>query len=270
MRPVRDKRMPAGDLEMPERIGAGVFNRMKFTLRRHMVCANPGLPPMHSSIRRSSADGGARVDGAFTLVELLAVIAVISILIGILVPTLGAARASALKGRTRLQFGQWAGAFEQFRQEYGYYPLVGTDGKLATAADTLRFVRTQSGRNPDGSSVADPVDLNGNLKRLCLCTFAGADFYDPDSPGQSADFNGNELLCDGFGNAEIGVLVDRNGDGLIKPADDGPVPAVCALGSVTSVAPDEIDLPAAGIRGGVAFYSAGRGTSAGDMVLSWK
>jgi len=138
---------------------------------------------MHPSPRRSAAGGAACVHPAFTLVELLAVVAVIAILTGILVPTLGAARTSALKARTRVQFSQWAAAFEQFRQEYGYYPVVGTDGKLATAADTLKFIRTLSGRNPDGSAVADPADLNGNLKRISFCAFAGTDFLDPDRPG---------------------------------------------------------------------------------------
>jgi prepilin-type N-terminal cleavage/methylation domain-containing protein len=225
---------------------------------------------MHPSPRRSAAGGAACVHTAFTLVELLAVVAVIAILTGILVPTLGAARTSALKARTRVQFSQWAAAFEQFRQEYGYYPAVGTDGKLSTAADTLKFIRTLSGRNPDGSAVADPADLNGNLKRISFCAFAGADFLDPDRPGDGVDYSGNELLCDAFGSTEIGVLVDRNGDGFIKPADDGPVAPVRGAAGAARFAPDAADLPAAGVRAGALFYSAGRGASPADMILSWK
>ena len=206
--------------------------------------------------------------GAFTLVELLAVTAVIAILVGILLPTLGAARVSALRARTRVQFSQWAAAMEQFRQEYGSYPAVGTDGKLATAADTLKFVRALAGTNPDGSAVADVADLNGNLKRRCFCVFGPADFHDPDHPGQAADFSGNEVLCDAFGNTEIAVLVDRNADGFIKPADDGPVAAVAGAAGA-GLTPGDAELPAAGVRVGVLFYSAGRGATPQDLVLSW-
>ncbi|MDD2765675.1 MAG: type II secretion system protein [Opitutaceae bacterium] len=225
---------------------------------------------MPSSPRRSAAGGPACDHTAFTLVELLAVIAVLAVLAGILVPTLGAARASALKAQTRVQFAQWIAALEQFRQEYGCYPPVGSGGKLATAADALQFVRTLSGRNPDGSGVTAAADLNGNFRRLSLCAFAGADFLDPDGPDGSADYSGNELLRDAFGNTEIGVLVDRNGDGFIKPADDGPLVAVRGAAGTAGLAPDETDLPATGIRAGVAFYSAGRGAIPADMVFSWK
>jgi prepilin-type N-terminal cleavage/methylation domain-containing protein len=225
---------------------------------------------MHPSSRRFPAGGAFRTHPAFTLVELLTVVAVIAILTGILVPTLGAARTSALKAKTRVQFSQWAAAFEQFRQEYGYYPSTGTEGKLATAADALKFVRTLSGRNPDGSAVVNAADLNGNLKRIAFCAFTEADFFDPDRPGNGVDYNGNELLCDAFGRTEIGVLIDRNGDGFIKPADDGPVAAVRGPAGGASFTPDETDLPPAGIRAGVLFYSAGRGTSPADLILSWK
>jgi len=220
------------------------------------------LPP------RRPAAGCARP--AFTLIELLAVIAVIAILAGLLVPTLGAARTSALKTRTRVQFAQWIAALEQFRQEYGYYPPVGTGGKLATAADALQFVRTLSGRNADGSGVVNAADLGGNFRRLSFGGFAAADFFDPDRPENGVDYSGNELLCDAFGNTEIGVLVDRNGDGFIKPADDGPVASVRGATAPGGLTPDEADFPAAGIRAGVVFYSAGRGASPADMIFSWK
>lgn len=208
--------------------------------------------------------------GGFTLVELLAVISIIALLAGILMPSLGAARASALKAKTRVQFSQWTAAMEQFRQEYGYYPAVGTDGRLATAADTLKFVRTLGGRNPDGTAVASATDLNGNLKRLAFCAFADADFLDPGRPGGVPDYSGDELLRDAFGNTEIAVLVDRNGDGFIEPADDGPVAAVRAPRGTAGRTPTEADLPATGVRAGVLFYSAGRGISPADLVLSWK
>jgi general secretion pathway protein G len=203
------------------------------------------------------------------MLELLAVVAIIATLIGILVPTLGAARASACRARTRVLFSQWSAAMEQYRLEYGCYPSLGTDGKLATPADTLQFVRTLAGTNPDGSPVADVAELNGNTKRRCFCSFAAGDFFDPDRPGGAADFSGNEVLCDGFGNTEIGVLVDRNGDGFIKPADDGPVAAVNGTGG-RSYSPDETSLPPTGVRTGVAFFSAGRDAGPQDLVLSWQ
>jgi general secretion pathway protein G len=227
-------------------------------------CAAPGpsQPPAGSGARRTAA--------GFTLVELLAVIAIIAVLAGILLPTLTAVRASALRAQTRVRFIQWTAALEQYRQEYGCYPALGVDGRLATAADTLQFIRTLSGRNPDGAAVASAADLNGNLKRLAFCAFTGSELYDPDSPEGVADLNGNELLRDAFGNIEIGVLVDRNGDGLIRLDDDGPAPAVQAARGGGAFAPSAADLPPGGVRAGVLFYSAGRGTSPADMILSWK
>ncbi len=72
---------------------------------------------------------------AFTLIELLVVIAIIGILAAILIPTVGSARVSAKKAKTKVMFSQWATAMEQFKQEYGYYPPVdgGSGNKLKPA-----------------------------------------------------------------------------------------------------------------------------------------
>ena len=220
-----------------------------------------------SKIVRGVSAGGA---SGFTLIELLAVLAVIGILAGILVPTVSAARNAAWSARTRVQFAQWAAAMEQFRQEYGYYPEVGTGGKLVTAAETLKFVRTLGGRNPDGSVVAAAADLNGNTKRIAFCTFTEADFFDPDRIEGGADYSGNERLRDAFGNTEIGLLVDRNGDGLVKPGDEGAAVAVVSVLSGAAFGPGEVDYPAVGVRAGVLLYSAGRGASQADLIMSWR
>ena len=206
----------------------------------------------------------------FTLVELLAVVAVIAILSGILLPTFGAAKSAVLRAKTRVQFAQWAAALEQFRQEYGYFPAIATEGRLATAADTAKFVRTLSGRNVDGSVVASTADLNGNAKRIAFLVFTSADFFDPNHPDGTAGCDGDELIRDAFGNTEIGLLLDRNGDGWVRPSDDGTVVAVAPAQGGPSVAPSETDLPAAGVRAGILIYSAGSGGSQSNMILSWK
>ena len=218
---------------------------------------------------RSDRSGPRAVVG-FSILELLGVIAIIAILIAILLPTLGAARSSALKAKTRAQFTQWAAALEQFRQEYGYFPDVAADGRLASQADTLKFVRTLTGRNLDGSAVVNATDLNGNAKRIAFYSFAAGEFTDPAGPDGGVNGSSRGMLCDAFGNTEIGLLVDRNGDGLVKPGDDGTVAAVAATATSNSLAPADADLPATGVRATVLIYSAGKGASPSDLVLSWK
>lgn len=193
---------------------------------------------------------------AFTLVELLAVITIIGVLAALVIPTIAAVHASADRVRTRVQLEQWTMACAQFRQEYGYLPALGTGNKLKTASDTQAFVRLLSGRNLDGSDVADPSDLMGNTKRIAFHAFADSELQ-------------NGLLTDAFGNTEFGVLWDVDGDGLIKPGLDGNVPSVQSAGGATFT-PSSTDLPVSGVRAGVIFYSAGRGTVDTDLILSWK
>ena len=183
--------------------------------------------------------------GGFTVIELLAVIAIIGMLAAILIPTLSAARVSANKARTRVQFNQWATAVVAFRSEYGYYPSIDPSNKVNGGVDTVDhpFHDVLAGRRRDGSALA-PTSAAAlqNRKRIQFCSFAESDVTDP----ASADPN---LLCDGFGNTDIVMLADRNLDGVINAADFGP-----DLPLASGTRPDLNDFPTAGIRAGVVFY----------------
>ena len=203
----------------------------------------------------------------FTLIELLTVIAIIGILAGIIIPTTGAVRTAAKKAQVKAMFSQWSNAFTLYKQEYGYYPAVGTDGTknlVSTANDTIEFVRTFTGKNIDGTAVTLVSDLNGNKRRQAFFSFS------------AAELPTTNLLTDAFGNTEFGVLTDVTGDGVIKSgaSEDGVPPAVASANGGTSFTPTTgsttADIPTDGVRAGVIFYTAGKDGSTGGAVMSWK
>jgi prepilin-type N-terminal cleavage/methylation domain-containing protein len=209
----------------------------------------------------------------FTLLELLCVIAVIGLLAALIFPAIGAARRSAGRARTRVQFSQWAAALEGFRGEYGYYPgfhgsnLVNPPGQATDPAALHLFHDLLAARRRDGSALpactgtTDPQFPEAqNRKLMAFYSFSDSDITGGGSPAPN-------LLRDAFDNTEIAVLVDRNLDGVIQAGSDFAV-----LPAVGGMTPGPVDFPAAGIRARVIFYSPAPGADAGNpgFIFSWK
>jgi len=201
-----------------------------------------------------------------TLVELLTVIAVISILIGILIPTVSTVRTSARKAKAKILLNQWAAGIETFRQEYGFYPAFDfntTDQLINSTEDTAEFVKALAGRNVDGSKIEDSNDLaSGNRKRITFYTF---------SEGEISEA---EELVDVFKKTPIAVLMDLNYDGIIR-VETGTDDDYAAFPFIDRGTDPPLRWPTdpstgkvTGLRAGVAIYSPGPGGPA-NIITTW-
>lgn len=270
-----------------------------------MMTASPGCPCPAGERAKSPRESvrspaGRRLPArAFTLVELLTVIAVIGILAAILIPTTSSARTAAKKAKTRGQFAQWSAAIEAFRQEYGYYPTFETSGaglnKVngntvggTNLAATHRFYETLVGARRDGTALpttttgTPPPPQAQNTRRIQFITFTDADMV-PVSTTDTSLTAKRGLIRDSFDTTDIVVLVDRNLDGSIKIGGQGgdgiaSLPAVTPPDSTTRITPSNggttPDFPTVaqgGVRYGVVFYCAPpKATSSVDIIYSWK
>lgn len=196
----------------------------------------------------------------FTLIELLTVIAIIGILAAIIIPTVGSVKISANKSKTKVQFNQWAVAMDAFKQEYGYYPQI--DGGTGNKVDPDRFAGALSGRNiTTGAKITTTTsaDLCGNKRVMSFYSIADSELNEAKTD-----------LVDAFGNTDIAVYYDKNGDGMITTADGaGPV-TVTGIDSTTARTPTFTLSATNGPRASVIFYSAGRGDANTDIVYSWE
>ncbi len=210
---------------------------------------------------------------AFTLLELLSVIAIIGILAALIFPAVRSARVSANKAKTKVQFNQWASALEGFRSEYGGYPalhssnLVNPSGQATDPATLHLFHDVLAAKRRDGSALPGYTTSTNsqfpetqNRKLISFYSFGDSDFT-------SVTSSAPNLLRDAFDNTEIAVLVDRNLDGVIKQGSDFAV-----LPAVSGMTPGTTDFPAAGVRAGVVFYAPLPGADAANpgFIFSWK
>jgi prepilin-type N-terminal cleavage/methylation domain-containing protein len=184
---------------------------------------------------------GTRARPAFTLIEMLTVIAVIGILVSILVPVVGKARYVAKKDKSSALFKDIEQAFEQYRQSYGRYPIFSelsytkSISAVNGESDFTFYLNGAGNANPimrqvltnDSayqSTVSGPGAVNYNKQRVQFLNLDDS-MVSTQDPGTIT----NPIIVDGFGNPNIGVVVhigatrsiDQNAFTLPVPDADG-------------------------------------------------
>lgn len=168
---------------------------------------------------------------AFTLIELLTVIAIIGILAGMVIGITSVVQKKAKVAASKAMFQQWCSAIEQYKSSYGQYPYL--NNKYETANDTVvsldstatvsEFVKCMTGRQPifDG---AGPLSTGTggdqkkyNARGISFCSF-GPEAFEMDGSGSGY----TRKLTDRFGNTNIRLVMDTDGNGIVKPTDKLP------------------------------------------------
>lgn len=148
---------------------------------------------------------------AFTIIELLTVVAIIAILSSILIPVAGGIIRQSRIAASKAQLWQYVTAIENFKAEYNYYPTIfnGENSySLESASNSRNFIESLSGRNTGDGSLAN---VGGNYKSIQFHDFPSSECFDDNGTIRT------HRLADRFNNTSISIMVDGNGDGFITP-----------------------------------------------------
>ena len=137
------------------------------------------------------------------------VIAIIGILAGILIPTVGAVRTQANLAASKAQLSNYVTAITMFKGEYGYYPFPNAQTNNGANINSLSddFIETLSGRNDSGETVS----TGGNRRRIAFHSFSESEFLLKDD--DTLDYN---IIADRFNNTQIFIAIDGDGDGDVS------------------------------------------------------
>lgn len=151
----------------------------------------------------------------FTLIELLMVIAIIGILAGILIPTVGTVRKQANIAASKSQLSSYVNAIQMFKGEYGYLPFVSgaedTELDLSQNATSTEFIETLSGRDATSGGTKSE---GGNRRLISFHSFSESEFFIQDNNDTDPT-----QIADRFNNTRITIVIDGDGDGEIQVKD---------------------------------------------------
>jgi len=203
----------------------------------------------------------------FTLIELLTVIAIIGILAGMAIPIMAVVKKKAKIAASKAAFQQMCTAVEQYKAEYATYPYIGGQYKtnddtfiqLNNTAAVTEFIKCLSGRTPiwEGNGAlsagagGDARKFNRNAKEFYA--------FPPDVIQTSDNGAYTQLLCDKFGNTSLNLLMDTDGNGMVKPTN------------ITTGTPSDYGIDQNGyINRKVVIYTLKGSSTDYEDVLSWQ
>ena len=164
----------------------------------------------------------------FTLIELLTVIAIIGILAGMILGVIQIVKKQAKIASTKAVYAQWCSSIEQYKTTYGHYPTIEAGAyktdkdtiiSLDSTANVTAFVKCLTGRKPqfDGGEALSSEDRKKYNRQ-------GTPFLDIDPAMFEKDNNGayTRKFADAFGNTKLRLIMDTDGNGMVKPEDKMP------------------------------------------------
>lgn len=168
-------------------------------------------------VRKKQRYGTTR---GFTIVELVTVIAIVTILLGLSISAVLGIHNKAKRAESEALFGKLITSFAAYRKDNGAFPNIGTNTEsgdrliaLNDAGQWEQFAEIMALSLPDGSAIENPQsdpDLkkwNPKMKR----------YFDLQL-SELEEINGSDRLVDAFGNSHIYVVLDADMDGRIRRA----------------------------------------------------